>query len=102
MARDLERLAALSDPARTVYVLHSPPYGTTLDLLHDGTPVGSPAVRAFLARHAPPLSLHGHIHESPGVVRRGRTVSVNPGDSASRLRAVLVDLADFSVTPLLR
>jgi len=102
IAGDLERLAALSDPAKTVYVLHSPPYGSTLDLLYDGTPIGSPAIRAFVERHAPPLTLHGHIHESPGVVRLGRTVCVNPGDSVSRLRAVAIDLADFSVTPLLR
>jgi Icc-related predicted phosphoesterase len=97
---DLERLAALSDPGRTIYVTHSPPHGTRLDLLLDGTPVGSPAVRAFLERRQPPLSLHGHIHESPGVDRLGRTVSVNPGDSLGRLRAVRVTLPGPLVEPL--
>jgi Icc-related predicted phosphoesterase len=101
IARDLERLAALSDPAKTVYVAHTPPWGTGLDRLGDGTPVGSRALRAFLERRGPPLSLHGHIHESPGVARLGRTVAVQPGDSAARLRAVRVNLGDFSVTPLL-
>lgn len=102
IARDLERLAALSDPAKTVYVAHTPPWGTGLDRLGDGTPVGSRALRAFLERHGPPLSLHGHIHESPGVARLGRTLAVQPGASAKRLRAVRVDLGDFSITPLLR
>lgn len=100
IAADLERLAALSDPAKTVYVTHSPPWGTTLDRLYDGTPVGSRAIRAFIERRGPPLTLHGHIHESPGVDRIGATVSVNPGDSLGRLRAVRVDLPDRSVTPL--
>lgn len=100
IAADLERLAALSNPAKTVYVTHSPPWGTTLDRLYDGRPVGSRAVRAFIERHRPPLTLHGHIHESPGVERIGTTVSVNPGDSFSRFRAVRVDLGDRTVTPL--
>lgn len=100
IAADLERLAALSDPAKTVYVTHSPPWGTSLDRMWDGTSIGSRAIRAFIDRRRPPLTLHGHIHESPGVDRIGPTVSVNPGDSLSRLRAVRVDLGDFSVTPL--
>jgi Icc-related predicted phosphoesterase len=100
IAADLERLATLSDPAKTVYVTHSPPWGTTLDRLYDGTSIGSRAIRAFIERRRPPLTLHGHIHESPGVDRIGPTVSVNPGDSLGRLRAVRVDLRDLSVTPL--
>ncbi len=104
IARDLERLAALSEPARTVYVMHSPPARTGLDRLADGTPVGSEAVRAFIESRQPPLTLHGHIHESPGVERLGRTVAANPGDSLTRLRALQVDLDGLSVrvTPLLR
>ena len=98
---DLERLASLSDPAKTVYVVHTPPYATTLDRLHGGiTPIGSRALRKFIDRRQPPLTLHGHVHESPGVERLGRTVCVNPGDSMTRLRAVRIDLADFSVTPM--
>jgi Icc-related predicted phosphoesterase len=100
IAADLERLAALSDPERTVYVAHSPPWGTSLDRLYDGTPVGSRAIRSFIETRRPPLTLHGHVHESPGVDRIGPTISVNPGDSLGRLRAVRVDLRDRSVTPL--
>jgi 4-aminobutyrate aminotransferase-like enzyme len=42
-------------------------------------PVGSEAVRRVLERHQPMLGLHGHIHESRGAVRLGRTLSINPG-----------------------
>ncbi len=98
---DLERLGERSDPATTIYVAHSPPFATSLDRLQGGiTPIGSRALRAFVERRGPPLTLHGHVHESPGVERLGRTVSVNPGDSMVRLRAVRIDLRDFSVAPV--
>jgi hypothetical protein len=93
---DLAALAGASDPARTVYVVHTPPWGTALDLMHGRTHIGSRALREFLLRHQPPLSLHGHVHESPQLSGRiddrlGRTLCVNPGASRQRLRAVLVD-----------
>jgi Icc-related predicted phosphoesterase len=62
--------------------------------------VGSRAIRAFIERRRPPLTLHGHVHESAGVDRLGGTVSVNPGDSLGTLRAVKVDLGNLSVSPL--
>lgn len=99
---DLDRLAAASEPSRTVYVMHSPPWDSGLDTLHGGEPVGSRAIRDFIEARRPPVTLHGHIHESPGVVRLGASVCANPGDSAHRLRALAVDLSDRSVTPLAR
>jgi Icc-related predicted phosphoesterase len=98
IAGELERLAEASDPAKTIYVTHSPPWGTRLDRLSSGIPVGSRAIRSFIERHRPPLTLHGHVHESPGEDRIGPTVCVNPGDSLGGLRAVRVDLGDGSVS----
>src|SRR6185503_2886407 len=101
IAADLARLSGLSDPASTIYVLHSPPFATALDRLHGGiTPIGSRAIRAFVEQRRPPLTLHGHVHESPGVDRLGPTVCVNPGDSMRRLQAVRIDLPALKVTPL--
>jgi len=98
---ELAQLGLLSDPDRTVYVVHSPPFATTLDRLQGGlTPIGSRALRGFIERAQPPLTLHGHVHESPGVERLGRTVCVNPGDSMTKLHAVRIDLKDLSVTPV--
>ena len=100
---ELAALARLSDPARTVYVTHAPPARTRLDVMRGGVHIGSEAVRRFIERHAPPLTLHGHIHESPHLTgaiedRLGRTVSVNAGASLSGLRAVDVDIgADGAV-----
>ena len=42
-------------------------------------PVGSIAVRDAILKHQPLLSVHGHIHESRGVKRMGRTLAINPG-----------------------
>lgn len=95
-----EELAALPPPAepeRTIYVIHTPPYNTRLDRLQTGTPVGSRAVRAYLEKVQPRLSLHGHIHEGPRTGgsfwdRLGRTICVNPG-SGQPAHAVYFDPA---------
>jgi Icc-related predicted phosphoesterase len=42
-------------------------------------PVGSTAVRDAIERYQPIVSLHGHVHESAGFRRLGRTMAVNPG-----------------------
>jgi len=55
---------------------------------------GSEAVRNVIERHQPPLALHGHIHESRGVVRVGSTVCINPGSEYGEgiLRGCIVNL----------
>jgi Icc-related predicted phosphoesterase len=40
---------------------------------------GSSAVREAVERHQPLIGLHGHIHESAGRFRIGRTQCFNPG-----------------------
>ena len=95
----LDTLARDLDPDKpTVVVTHVPPYGSRLDvapklrpdlsLVIEGgetvmVPVGSSAVRDFLLREQPMLALHGHIHESRGIVKLGRTIAINPGSSYS-------------------
>jgi Icc-related predicted phosphoesterase len=82
------------DPSRAIFNLHCPPFKSGLDeapaidadlkLLHGGRalrPVGSTAVRQAIEKHQPLLSLHGHIHESKGAVKLGKTLSINPGSS---------------------
>lgn len=74
---DLEALGRLSPPSSTVYLFHAPPYQTSLDRLGgsprvvDAVPadmhVGSIAIRRFIERERPPVTLHGHIHESASV-----------------------------------
>jgi len=68
-----------------------------------GRHVGSKALRAFIEQHAPPLTLHGHIHESPEMsglyaVRLGATWSINPGHHPKRFQAVALDTDDLAGT----
>jgi Icc-related predicted phosphoesterase len=108
----IEASAALVErPERAIFNLHVPPRDTPIDqavlldaelrpVLESGSPViggvGSTAVRASLQRHQPMLGLHGHIHESRGEARLGRTVSLNPGSEYGEgvLRGVLVTLSE--------
>ena len=95
LAEKLEKLVAeLKDPSRSVFNLHVPPKGTALDqapeldeslkpVVRGGaiamTAAGSSAVRALIERYQPLVALHGHIHESRGMTKIGRTVCINPG-----------------------
>ena len=80
LAAVLERgHAAVADAPRRLMICHTPPYDTRLDRLVNGRPVGSPAVRAFIERHAPDVAVVGHIHEGRGVDRVGRTLVLNAG-----------------------
>lgn len=64
-----EMMDSLSPPPldmnKGILVAHAPPRGCGLATLWDGTDVGSLAVRRWIERHQPLLTLSGHIHESP-------------------------------------
>ena len=88
---------------RTVYVMHSPPFGTKLDVLHNGRPAGSHAIRRFIEKKQPFLTLHGHVHESPLVSGSywdtiGDTLCLNSGQSINDLHAVVFELEDVENT----
>ena len=57
-------------------------------------PVGSTAVLEAEQAYQPMLGLHGHIHESSGIRRIGRTVVINPGSdySTGALNGALITL----------
>lgn len=103
IAEDLAALAAQSDPARTIYVCHTPPANTPLDLMPRERHAGSKALRAFIERYQPPLTLHGHIHEAPQLsgqyaVRLGPSWCVNPGHDQRRFHAVTLDTDNIGAT----
>ncbi len=54
---------------------------------------GSKAVRETIKKYQPEVGLHGHIHESRGAQKIGRTMCLNPGSdySADLLRGAIVD-----------
>lgn len=109
LKQELEKLAEQAGDFTSVIAnIHVPPHGSSLDIAPEldtsvsppraiagsTASVGSRAVAAFLAERQPLLSLHGHIHESPGAVEIGRTKAINPGSEYAEgvLRAVLVTL----------
>jgi len=116
LAASLRAIATdLKDPERAVVNVHVPPFGTQLDdapVLDADlrvvqvlgqvkfAPVGSTAVRDFLLERQPLLGLHGHIHESAGIRRLGRTIAINPGSdyATGSLHGALVTLKDGRVT----
>ena len=57
--------------------------------------MGSHAVREAIKRYQPVVGLHGHIHESRGAQKIGRTLCVNPGSdySSGVLRGAVIDIA---------
>ena len=93
---DFKKILSETNPSRTIYVTHSPPYNTALDIIYNGQHVGSRAIRAFIEKAQPLLTLHGHIHESPSRSNKvfdklGNTLCINPGDSKGKLSALFLD-----------
>ncbi len=83
-----------SDLSHLICDFHPPPHNTPLDLapklgndlkpkMFMGQPVyvhvGSKAVRKVFEEFQPKMGLHGHIHESQGICKIGKTICLNPG-----------------------
>lgn len=111
LAKKIEcMISKLKNPSMSIFNLHPPPYNTGLDTAYmvdkeskkqvskSGQPilipVGSVSVYKAIEKYQPLLGLHGHIHESRGVCKIGRTVCLNPGSEYGEgiLRGVLVNL----------
>ncbi len=71
---DLALLTNDTDLSRAIFLFHAPPHQTTLDRVAldgktiDNVPLdlhaGSIAIRRFIEKRQPHITLHGHIHES--------------------------------------
>jgi len=110
LSNKIESLATkIEKMDRAIFNIHVPPYDTGIDqapqltddlkvVMESGQtvmlPVGSTAVREAIQKYQPMLGLHGHIHESRGYEKIGRTTIVNPGSEYSEgvLRGALIDL----------
>lgn len=101
---DLKRLPKPKTPERTIFMTHSPPFGTCLDQIQGGKFAGSRSIRAYIESVHPFLTLHGHIHEAPQISgsfidRIGKTISINPGQFLSKqLHAVIFDVNHLTKT----
>ncbi len=108
----------IKNQSKAIYNIHVPPYNTTIDkapaldstlkpiIVPGGvqmSPVGSTSVTSVIKRYQPMLALHGHVHESAGSVKIGRTVCINPGSEYGEgvLRGALVQLGKKGVEDFL-
>jgi len=104
---DLKKLSNKIDKP-FVFVAHTPPYNTPLDVITDGTNVGSMSIRKFIEKwsmdNTIKASLHGHIHESPkrsGAIQTeiSGVLCLNPGQGngdKSLFQYVILDVNEDS------
>lgn len=105
--RDLAALVGDESLENTILLSHTPPYDTPLDRAAlDGKQVdhvpldvhiGSIALRRFIERRQPLLTLHGHVHESTRLTGEwkttiGRTVCINGAHDGPELAVVRFDV----------
>lgn len=101
-------ISKLKNTKTAIFNFHAPPYQSKIDeaplldkelnpIIQGGAvvmvPVGSKAVRKMIEKYQPFLGLHGHIHESSGSMKIGRTPCVNPGSEYAEgiIRAFLIE-----------
>jgi len=110
LERKIENMASnVKNMETCIFNLHCPPFDTLIDkapqldetlkvVTRSGEkvmiPVGSVAARNVIKKYQPLLGLHGHIHESRGVEKLGRTLCLNPGSEYNEgiLRGVIINL----------
>lgn len=106
LMKKIEKLVSqIEDMEKAIFNFHVPPHGTVLDqapkLSENLVPsagevihAGSKAVAQAIKKYQPLLGLHGHIHESKGVQKIGRTICINPGSEYTEgiLSGVIITL----------
>jgi Icc-related predicted phosphoesterase len=110
-------MAEVSDKANCILNFHSPPMDCGLDtvqklddsvyppkpIMYKGQPIlfgaGSSSVRAAVEKYQPLADLCGHVHESRGMCKVGKTQVINPGSEYSEgvLRGAVVNVSDRKV-----
>ncbi len=120
LARKLEKtVSKVRNLETSLFCFHVPPFDSVIDKaakldeelrpIYEGgrpvmIPVGSVSVRKAIGKHQPLLGLHGHIHESPGIYKIGKTQCINPGSEYTEglLKAYLVELDGKEIIRLQR
>jgi Icc-related predicted phosphoesterase len=110
-------LSSVADVQNCVFNVHVPPINCGLDTVpkldtsvYPPKPVfdkgqsvmigaGSTSIRREVEKHQPLVHLCGHVHESRGTTRIGRTLIVNPGSDylEGMLRGAIVNIVDKKV-----
>lgn len=120
LAKKIEGMvASVGDIKNSIFNFHCPPYGTNLDTAPQldenlrpvvkgptivTTSAGSTAVMDAVQKYQPLMGLHGHIHESSGFQKIGRTMCFNPGSEYTEgiLRGFIIDLDEKGIKDFTR
>jgi Icc-related predicted phosphoesterase len=104
--QDLEGLAGERSLERAIMLFHSPPYqsaldraaldGRSVDFVPLDVHVGSIAIRRFIQKRQPRITLHGHVHESARMTgewstRIGETYAFSAAHDGPELALVRFD-----------
>ncbi|MCK5793797.1 MAG: hypothetical protein KAH12_03775, partial [Anaerolineales bacterium] len=107
--KDLEELSGRKDLSKSIFLFHTPPYQTALDRVAldgkmvDHVPldvhVGSIAVKDFILKRQPLITLHGHVHESARITgawmeQMGETIALSAAHDGDELALVKFDPAE--------
>lgn len=85
---DLNSPTFTTSPKKTVYVFHSPPYNTNLDVIPGLRHIGSKAIKQFIEKNEPYLVLSGHAHETADITNKyntniGNSMAMTAGNGAN-------------------
>lgn len=115
LARKISAMADnVSNMRSAIFNIHVPPINTILDqaphvdsnlkiIVKAGNvemiSAGSSACKEAIMGYQPMLGLHGHIHESRGIIKLGRTLCANPGSEYTEgiLRGFIGDIEEDKV-----
>ncbi len=104
---DLQALTQNYDLNNSVFLFHSPPYQTNLDRaaldgkMIDHAPldvhIGSVAIKKFIEKTQPLLTMHGHVHESARITgswkdKIGNTLCISAAHDGKELALIKFDL----------
>ncbi|PJZ68351.1 phosphoesterase [Leptospira perolatii] len=62
-----------------IVVIHNPAYGY-LDRIPSFGHIGSQGIRRYLDENSPSLVVSGHVHEDQGIIKKGKTIFLNPSN----------------------
>ncbi|MFA3783143.1 metallophosphoesterase [Melioribacteraceae bacterium 4301-Me] len=111
IAKDLEILTDNHNLESSIFLMHSPPYRTNLDRaaldgkMVDYAPldvhIGSVAIKKFIIKKQPLLTMHGHVHESARITgswkdKIGRTYCFSAAHDGKELALIKFDLEKLS------
>jgi len=103
--QDILKLVNDDDLENGIFLFHSPPFDTALDMAATGFSnyehVGSKAIRQFIETKQPYFTMHGHIHESAGISGEwrqtiGRTQMFSAAHDGTELALIKFELHDVN------